>query len=488
MQGILLLSPERLRINKSCCGWPKSYVPDSLLKRLQSNGYNYVVASGTVAEYDDLKLRESVFYPTAMHVFPDGQKKVWETFREAFVKAWKYKLMLIPSFTVSTQYGSDWACLPEIAMNHGSAKRCGNDNCGKDAWCTPLADDSTRPHWKGFDAYFGEIIARVREEYIMAHGMHPYDTLAEYRYHDSLSGAPDFLPYILLSYDENWWIDTISGGGYRRYLLPGMQQLRPSSGGAIDSEYICQFKDKAMGVKCLYAYNIYKRAKTAIDSSFPGKTKVMILAEMFDPEYYGGVPYHFFLNNDNETVKLAAREGRNMDVLDFPDTAGMLFKGRKVNYLPAAGRQWIKDNVIMNIWYYTMRSWLDDSTSRSVYNAATAMTYFVDRGFKICSWSAVDVPKDSSAISGDALMRAGLLTETACTLSNRYLGYFADWYPCNNEASNNCLVPNCIKCRCQNGSMEKNLWVVKYWNCKKPRNQQPLEYSIIEYLPTVVSP
>ena len=488
IQGVLLLSSERLRVNKSCCDWPRSYVPDSLLKRLQVNGYNYVVASGSVSEYDDLIHNDSVFYPTARHTFPNGQTKVWETYREAFIKAWKYRLLLIPSFTVSTQYGADWSVLSEIAMNHTRAKPCGNGNCGKETWCTPLADDTTKPNWKGFNAYFGELIARVREEYKMARGRHPYDTLSGYLYRDSMPGAPDFLPYILLSYDENWWIDTISGGGYRRYLLPGIHQLRSPSGAPIDSEYICQFKDKAMGMKCLYAYNIYKRAKTAIDSSFPGRTKVMVLAEMFDPEYYGGIPYHLFRDNTNETVKLAANVGRNSDVLDLPDTAGRLLKNSTVNYFPSTARKWIKDNIIMNVWYYNMRSWLDDSTSKSVYNAVTAMKYFTERGFNICSWSAIDVPNDSSAISVDALMRTKLLTRTARTFSNRYLGYFADWYPCNNEATNNCLVPNGIKCRCQDASTEKNLWVVKYWNCKKPRNQQPLEYSIIEYLPTVVSP
>jgi hypothetical protein len=480
---------------------------ESLLSRAKSRGYRFaiglvsikvsssIVSHATTAGKTDT-LYGSFFYPDACDWF---SKRPLRFFREAFRKADSIGIIFIPSVAgVADRGGAAWSDLhpaldsahpaPDIVLN---AYREPVDWKGETRYSTPFADDGGN----GFDEHFREYLRRIKLEY------------DEFVSHDAPRVHPAVLPYVYLSFDENYAIarDSLTdrmlplrdGSGKQcffqapfgstlythKVLLLG--QNNPFDRRFCDSVCAINGNDISDAIRRLYAWSLWKRAKQVHDVFGP-LTKLIASGMMFDPQFGGATPWQTFHRSADEKnhntydhVVLSPRGGNG--VLDLPG-------------LDSGQKEFVRQRVILAPWFYSIDrfegadpppSFSSDTgarTNRPSYDHAATYRYFKSRGFRFIPVSTLEIP------AGDSCFYASNFGALMCTVRGVMKpefegfaeGFIAVMFPCFFEDTTVCPrhEDTCRRCRC--GQLPEN----GYWYDSKEwyDKVQPKEYYTLEYM------
>ncbi|MBN2188276.1 MAG: hypothetical protein JW699_02390 [Chitinispirillaceae bacterium] len=473
---------------------------ETLLLRAKSRGYTHCVGwvpvkvSSSMAVYEaSLRRIDTVyghfFYPHALDWFT---KKPLRFFREAFGKADSLGMVFIPSIAgVADGGGVAWSGLhPALDAGRAAPDLILNSYKNPDEWkgdtsySTPFADDGP----DGFDAHFREYLQRIKREYDEFY----YDAACRRdRVH------PKTLPYIYLSYDENY-------AGARDPVTGGMLPLRDSAGSPCffpppyesvlythkvlllgqgnphdrrfcDSVAAENGGDYADAVRKLYAYSLWKRAKQ-IHDVFGPSTRMIICGMMFDPQFGGATPWQIYHENTDknstnryEHVVLSPRG--ECGVLDLPG-------------LDNARKEFVRRRVILAPWYYSTDkfegadppplSCAGGAPFSRYYGHSLTYRYIKEKGFRFAPISTLEIPRGDScffASNFDALKNT-MLGVINPAFKGFAVGFIAITFPCVFEDS--CR----LRCRC--GELAAN----GYWHNTRNRYDpvQPKEYFTLEYM------
>ena len=482
---------------------------EKLLDRAWNQGYRYTIGTvpaafvscidtfNTTTHTMDTICGIPFFYPDALDFFAPHEPLRF--FREAFKKADSHGMIFIPSIKgIADNGGAEWSNLhprrdslrpaPEIVLN---SYRNPDDWKGETRYSTPFADDSTN----GFDAHFKEYLQRMKIEY------------DEFIAQDTPRVHPPALPYIYLSYDENYAIASNPSGssmmplydssGHPYYFPPPkdsfvythkvllLGQNNHYDSAFCDSVAATNGGDYADAIRRLYAHSIWKRANQ-INDVFGSATKMIISGMMFDPQFGGATPWQtYHLNsadpNGYDHVILSPNDGSGSDVLDLPG-------------LDNAQKDFVRQRVLLAPWAYSTDKPDPSPPYPGNYNTATfswyydhsvTYRYFQSKGFKFMPWSALEIPPGDScfyASNFDGLKNTmqGIMKPEFDTSA---LGFIAVPFPCVHEKDTTICPTHeetcqtCTRCRC--GWLYEN----GYWyNSRTDLYNQPKEYLTMEYV------
>jgi hypothetical protein len=486
---------------------------ETLLLRAKSRGYTHCIGwvpvrvASSIAAYDaSIKKTDTVyghfFYPDALDWLT---KKPLRFFCEAFRKADSLGMIFVPSVAgVADRGGVAWSGLhpaldssrqaPEIILN---SYKNPDEWKGDTSYSTPFADDGP----DGFDAHFREYLQRIKLEY----DEYYYDTgCRQEKVH------PKALPYIYLSYDENY-------AGARDPLTGRILPLRDSAGRpcyfpAPYESVLYTYKvlllgqrnphdrrfcysvaaanggDYADAVRKLYAYSLWKRAKQ-IHDVFGPSTRMIISGMMFDPQFGGATPWQTYhknadKNSPNEYVHVVLSPDGGHGVLDLPG-------------LDKARKKFVRRRVILAPWYYSTDKFegadpppphfdrhVSPAFSRN-YDHSSTYRYYKSKGFRFMPISTLEVPQGDSCFftSNFDALRNTLLGVMSPEFKGYAAGFIAVMFPCFFEDTMVCprredTCRSCGRCRC--GRLFEN----GYWYNSKTRYDpgQPKEYLTLEYM------
>lgn len=480
---------------------------ENLLLRARSCGYTHClglvpvqVAASIIAHDAAAKTTDTFygnfFYPDALDWFT---KRPLRFFREAFRKADSLGIIFIPSVAgVADGGGAAWSGLhpaldparpaPEIVLNSYKEPV---DCKGVIRSSTPYADDGPN----GFDRHFKEYLQRIKLEY------------DEFTAQDSPRVHPSSLPYVYLSYDENYAVaqDPLTGG-----MLP----LKDSSGRPCyfpapfestlythkvlllgqDNPYDRRFCDSVCAingndfpdaVRRLYVFSIWKRARQ-IDEVFGPSTDLIITGMMFDPQFGGATPWQTYHKSaagtgHNEYDHAVLSPGSGSGVLDLPG-------------LDKARQEFVRKRVILAPWCYTTDKFegLDppplfpgDPAFNRYYDHSLTYRYFKSKGFRFAPISTLEVPPGDSnfyASNFEALNNT-MLGIKRPEFDHFASGFIAVPFPCVFEDPEVCprredTCRTCTRCRC-GWLFENGFW---YNSMEQYDPRQPKEYYTLEFM------
>jgi hypothetical protein len=396
---------------------PADFSHDGLLVRAKRAGYTHLYAQ---------------FSPKAC---TDSTYKSY--IHDAFMKAEKYGLKLIPAFPVSSGHGKDnWDNYPVKYMNSGGAH-----------YCTPFTNSQNF-----ITNTFARALTGIKDAFTQAKK-------------DGTARKTPFLKnksieYIFMNFDECY--DAANPDPGRNFrTVPSFTTLCAFSN-PDDQDYITHGsanKNKDIAFRELYAKNIDALLREIQRNLFP-TTKMIIFSDMFDPEFCGVWKFHTFLDGKDGRpdvdVVFSPNDGSNSDVLDLPG-------------LSAAQKANVKANVVCAPWCY-----YSDEAGNRPYNADTAFRYFTGKGFKMIFTSALICPKGGNTIMPTSYQMLNEYALKSKKSSYNVIGSFAAFWPCALDGDWN--QGNCPgnDCRCGK-NIEAN-----YWN--SGTSDHAVEFSIIELL------
>jgi hypothetical protein len=439
------------------------------------------------------------FYPDALDWYT---KRPLRFFRESFAKADSLGMIFIPSVAgVADAGGAAWSGLhpaldsvrqaPAIVLNSYKGPV---DWKGETGYSTPFADDGH----DGFDRHFKEYLQRIKLEY------DEFIKLGTPKVH------PAALPYIFLSYDENYAVarDSLNGGmlplkdsSGKPCFFPGpygstlythkvllLGQDNPFDQRFCDSVCAINGNDIADAIRRLYAYSLWKRARQ-INEVFGPSTRLIISGMMFDPQFGGATPWQTYhksadKNNSNEYDHVVLSPGDKSGVLDLPG-------------LDKTQKEFVRQRMILAPWCYSTDKFegIDPPPpylgSRGAqvfsryYDHTLTYRYFKSKGFGFAPMSTLGIPPGDSCFYSsnlDALKNA-MLGIMKPEFDGFAQGFIAVFFPCASEGTAQCppredTCQTCQRCRC--GRLFEN----RYWYNSKDRYDpgQPKEYFTLEYM------
>ncbi len=401
---------------------PPNWSIDGFLSRVKNAGYTHVVA---------------VFKPR----YENGKY----LFQEAFEKTESFGLKLIPGFAMcsphcliwkeegfSQCYGSDNE-IKNIKMNEIPPKE---SNDTKTFISTPFKDPK-------FLEYFEIILRRIKDEFEAAKSAANNEG-RPFKFNKDIE-------YIYLSYDEAYNVDPkVVPTPEPDFRDSAVFTLLAGYSNNNDQNYIrnriAAHHDSSLAFKELYARNIYDNL-AKIHDVFEPNPKLIICADMFDPQTHGKWKFNTYL--PGVKVKLYSESGSG--VLDLPG-------------LSSYEKNLVKSNLILSPWWYVQNFY----QNQPPYNADSTFRYFTEKGYKIIFLSSFHVSKGAKIPKTESISMLNEYSSKAKKTQYNVIGSSVDYWPCSRETVDE-------NCRC--GTLK----AIKFWDTTiKGVYEQPVEYSIIE--------
>ncbi len=411
------------RKNRTPPQLPPNWSVDGFLSRVKNAGYTHVVAVFKPKKEDGLFL-----------------------FKEAFEKAESFGLKLIPGFGMCSPHCKIWKEegfsqvnydneIKNIKMNEISTT---HDSETKSWISTPFKDPK-------FQEYFKIILQQVKLEFDAAKS-DANNNRRPFKFNKNIE-------YIHLSYDEAYNLDPkVIPDPEPDYRETAVFTLLAGYSNRNDQNYIqsriSKHNDSSLAFREMYASNIYDNIAT-IHSVFESHPKLIIFADMFDPQSHGKWKFKTYL--PNVEVQLCSENGSG--VLDLPG-------------LSPYERNIVKSNLILNPWCYINNFY----PQQPPYNADSTFRYFTDKGYNIIFLSSFHVAKGAKSPKNESISMLNEYSSKAKNTQYNVIGSSVDYFPCDHETIDE-------NCRC--GQLKS----VKFWDTtSKGVYEQPVEYSIIENL------
>jgi hypothetical protein len=308
------------------------------------------------------------------------------TFRNAFLVAHNAGLRMIPEIQMASKWSLHWNNLitsyPNIQMNiHQNAQ-------GIRYGCPALAQDASGVT-NGIDKAFNDLLIEIREGFNLA---------------KQSAGFTYSFEYIFLGHDEpvdenriligNTTNNVSFSTNDRNYLV--------NNGGLTSSS----------AYQKLIVSHVYRRI-TTVKSVLGSSVRVLIMADMWDPEADGGTN----LNTNNGTIRLVdpfqAQSGNyNQGIATLPG-------------LTSTAKSTFRSSVILSPWnYWYAWPFPGDPTNDGDYNTETTFSYFNYNGFNFISMCSIGVEDDISNIQESSVAMREYIS-TGKKIGLRWLGFIA---------------------------------------------------------------
>jgi hypothetical protein len=470
---------------------PNAKPLDNLLRRAKAEGYNYVYANFEPKVLVTLTSGETFIY---YRYARDKNGNPVHYFKEAFEKAAKYGMIIIPNIPVFT--GRDnwhgWDNLhPAGTVTYSPSNvsvNCGNKpniqlNYVKDSdvnfnlvGCAPLADDyNASTDQENLVAHLHDFYNVIRDEFNLADFSQAYIT------------KPAALPYVSLEMDENrvpnlWWdatgkahgdlilalaLDNTRDQAYIKAKLPTCMSQRS---GSLD-------KGLRLTIAWMYGERIAKELKALRTSFNSTSVKLIIGGYSFDPQNGGANTYvtsyctngttgtsdDYFAKNYTPP-KPDGSDRRNTALFPFnasasstlvrfrfcdPNASGDDVVGQLMACGNGLGVSNINNYVIFSPWFYDLTyttAYPDEKTYSYDWNKT--FNYFKGfnsgNGYSFISWATINSNTFQTSLPqiGDGTIQAMksnliALNNVSSTPKQFALGFLASWWPCYKDVVGN---------------------------------------------------
>ncbi|MGB7566406.1 MAG: hypothetical protein WBM07_00985 [Chitinivibrionales bacterium] len=336
-------------------------IPANFLSRAQQMGYKYILADvGTPAI-------------TAAQI------------QAVFQEVDQYGMRLIPLMTISSHYSSAWCLTFSNIKNFNTFTNYTYDSHGNITGSTPatmpsFADESDPVKFGdgknaiyGIDYYFvNTFLSNIRTG---------FNNAASSMNNCAKIGSSKFLEFIHLGHDECYYVNGSP------FLLIGYGE-RADNAGHLGSQtdkdtintWILPTSSKGgkgfsatVAFRALMAQEIYRRQNQVRNLAGMPNTKVMIDADMWDPQYNGEITWSTWQGSVTLAPNVA---GHTNEIIDLPG-------------LSASNIADVQNNVIFVPWMYGV-TWNFNGTLVN-YDANATFGYFMGKNFYTMFFASLDI-------------------------------------------------------------------------------------------------
>jgi hypothetical protein len=347
-------------------------MPTGLLQRIRDNGYTHVIA--------DLSLY-------------GGTNALRTSAKNAFLGANAYGLKFIPQIQTGSKWSMHWTGIDAtLPMNILST-----------------TDDNGRPISYGCPSHASFAHSSGTYDMKMFNAFNSVMTALKQGFDDAkASGLPyPNMDYVSIGHDEPVHGDRLLiGNGNTQFSQPDRDFI---------SRNLASFgNDTGKTYSALIANEVYTRI-TQIHSRFTNKPKVIISADMWDPQANGG--------NEKDTyqsgirIKLVPTNSVGQGIASLPGLNG-------------TEQGVVRGSLVLAPWnYYRVWPWNKDPDNTDAYDADKTLAYMAGSGFSLLYWGTVAFGNDPLD-NGGFIVTNAIRNNVSASLSHqsKVLGYIAGYW------------------------------------------------------------